>query len=124
MYLSKGMLDNFGQLHRFIYKDRYYFLTDAQVRHQDGNSSYITNHLMLCDGSYTPLTLLPIDLPSHLSTMTNFSAPSFQRVNNTHAVISFRHNELNVATNKEEYSHFIYFVEIPGKSSELPPLRD
>lgn len=115
MYLSKGMLDSFGQLHRFMYEDRYYYLTDAKVLNTEGNQTTTTNYLMLCDGSYTPLTLLPIELPSHLGQMSNFSAPSIQRLNSTTALISFRHNELNLATNMEEYSHFIYFVEIPGK---------
>lgn len=118
MYLSKGMVDSFGQLHRFMYKDRYYYLTDAKVEKTEGNTTSTTSYLMLCDGSYTPLTLLPIELPSHLGQMTNFSSPSIQRLNSTTAVISFRHNELNVATNMEEYSHFIYFVDIPGKSEE------
>ena len=98
-----------------MYDDRYYFITEAKVLNE--TSGYLDNHILLCDGSFTPITLLPIDLPAHLGNMQNFSAPSITRVNNTLAVISFRHNEYNFGLGKEEYSQFIYFVDLVGSTA-------
>lgn len=116
MYQSKGLEPQFGQMHQFMFDDKYYFLTEAKVFNTSSN--YLDNHILLCDGSFTPITLLPIEIPYHLGQMQNFSAPSISRVNNTLAVISFRHNELDLGLDKEEYSQFIYFVDLVGTTAK------
>jgi len=116
MYQSKGLVDSFGQMHQFMYDDKYYFITEAKVLNETSN--FVDNHIPLCDGSFTPITLLPIEIPEHLGNMQNFSAPSISRVNNTLAVISFRHNELDLGHGKEEFSQFIYFVDLVGTTAK------
>ena len=77
-----------------MYEDKYYFITEAKVLNE--TSGYLDNHILLCDGSYTPITLLPIEIPGHLGGMQNFSAPSISRVDNELIVVSFRHNEIDM----------------------------
>ena len=67
MYQSKGLVDSFGQMHQFMYEDRYYHITDVKVFNETSN--YTDNYILLCDGSFTPITLLPFDLPEHLGQM-------------------------------------------------------
>lgn len=50
--------------------------------------------------------------------MQNFPAPSVSRVDNDLAVISFRHNELDLGLGIEKYSQFIYFVDLVGKTKK------
>ena len=62
------------------------------------------HHILLCDGSYTPITLLPIEIPEYLGNMQNFSAPSINRIDNNQVVVSFRYNEYDTGLGIEEYS--------------------
>jgi len=90
MYKSKGLVDSFGQMHQFMFDDRYYFITEAKVLNTTSNN--LDNHILLCDGSYTPITLLRFELPEYLGGKQNFSSPSISRVDNTQIVVSFRSN--------------------------------
>lgn len=74
MYKSKGLVDQFSQIHPFTYMGRSYYLTDAKVLNPATNTT--DNHILLTDGSFTPITLLPFKLPEHLAHLSNFSAPS------------------------------------------------
>ena len=120
MFLSKGMIDQFGPLHKFVYSDKQYFLTDAKVLNPVTNNT--DSHLLLCDGSFTPISLLPIELPNHLGKMANFSSPSFQRINNTMAIVSFRHNEYDASLEQDTYSFFVYFIDLVGKTHTEAPV--
>lgn len=73
MYQSKGLVDSFGPMHQFMFDDRYYFITEAQVL--NSTSGHMDNHILLCDGSYTPITLLQIEIPEYLGDKQNFSSP-------------------------------------------------
>lgn len=103
-------------MHQVMYEDKKYYITSAKVLNETSN--YMDNHILLCDSSFAPITLLPFNLPGHLGGMTNFSAPSISRVNNTLIVVSFRHHTLDMGMGKEKYSKFIYFVDLVGTTAK------
>lgn len=47
-----------------MYEDKYYFLTEAKVLNTTTNNT--DYHILLSDGSFTPITLLNIEIPTYL----------------------------------------------------------
>jgi hypothetical protein len=80
-------------------------------------------NIVLLDADMTPLSILPMDLPTHTlmdDIISNHSSPTMKRTSGDTVAFSFQHRNTTEAGD-EEYFQFLYFVDL---QEFLPKARD
>jgi hypothetical protein len=119
VYTTDGFNAKFSGFHKIIYQDETFYLTGTD-RLQNGVQP--EQNVVLLDADMTPLSVLPMDLPTHTQMddiISNHSAPTMKRISETVAV-SFQHRNTTDA-GADEYFQFMYFVDL---QEYLPKARD
>jgi len=82
----------------------------------------LEQNVVLLDADMTPLSVLPMDLPTQTQMddiISNHTSPTMKRIGETVA-LSFQHRNTTEA-GEEEYFQFMYFVDL---QEYLPKARD
>merc|ERR1711865_1205342 len=93
-----------------IYQDETFYLTGTD-RLQNGVQ--LEQTVVLLDADMTPLSVLPMDLPTQTQMddiISNHTSPTMKRIGETVA-LSFQHRNTTEA-GEEEYFQFMYFVDL------------
>jgi len=107
LYTTDGFTASFSPLHPFIYQDETFYLTGSE-RMQ--NNVQFDENVLLLDADMTPLSVLPMQLPSPMDNILgNHTVATLKRMSDTVA-ISFQHRDDSTGVN--EYTQSFYFVDL------------
>jgi len=119
VYSTDGFNAKFNPFHKITYQDETFYLTGTD-RLQNGVQP--EQNVVLLDADMTPLSVLPMDLPTNAlmdDIISNHTSPTMKRISETVA-LSFQHRN-TTESGDEEYFQFLYFVDL---QEFLPKARD
>lgn len=116
VYAADGLNKKFSPAHKFTFQDEDFYLAGSD-RLQNGVQE--DQNVMLLDADMTPLSMLPMDLPTEMDyILGNHTYATLKRISDTVAV-SFQHR--NTTDGVTNYYQFLYFVDL---QEFLPKARD
>merc|ERR1712032_348633 len=110
IYTTDSFNTTFYPFHEITYQDENFYLTGID-RLQNGVQP--EQNIVLLDADMTPLSVLPMDLPTNAlmdDIISNHTSPTMKRISETVA-LSFQHRNTTEA-GTEEYFQFLYFVDL------------
>lgn len=120
VYTTDGLSTEFNPFHKVIYQDETFYLTGTD-RLQNGVQ--LEQTVVLLDADMTPLSVLPMDLPTQTQMddiISNHTSPTMKRIGGDTVALSFQHRN-TTESGDVEYFQFMYFVDL---QEYLPKARD